>query len=81
MNQKLTLSIESKAIEHGKRYAKQRGRSLSSMVEDFLLMLDPIETSDEIIPIGSKLSSLVGIGVGSTNEEDYRAHLIRKNEQ
>lgn len=81
MNQKLTLSIEQNTIERAKQYAKCQGRSLSSMVEDFLLLLDSPETPDEIVPIGSKLSSLVGIGTGTIDEEDYRAHLIQKNNQ
>ncbi len=80
MNQKLTLSIEQSAIERGKRYAKQQGRSLSSMVEDFFVFLDLSEGKETDIPISSKLSSLVGIGSGTASEADYRAHLIAKND-
>jgi hypothetical protein len=36
MTAKLTLSIDSKIIEKAKKYAKKEGKSLSSMVEDFL---------------------------------------------
>lgn len=79
MNQKLTLSIDSAAIARGKNYAKKNGRSLSSMVESFLLLLD--DESGEIqsqIPISSKLMSLVGISEGKTTEEDYKRHLIER---
>ena len=79
MNQKLTLSIDSEAIARGKEYAKKNGRSLSSMVENFLLLLD--DESGEIqsqIPISNKLMSLVGIGEGPTTEEDYKRHLMER---
>lgn len=80
MNQKLTLSIESNAVENGKSYAVRQGRSLSSIVEDFLLLLDSQENPEGCIPIGSKLSSLVGIGSGPTSEDDYRRHRMRRND-
>ena len=79
MNQKLTLSIEQSAIKRGKQYAQKQGRSLSSMVEDFLLLLGSEGASDEAVPISSKLSSLVGIGAGPISEVDYRAHRIEKD--
>lgn len=79
MNQKLTLSIDSAAIARGKNYAKKNGRSLSSMVESFLLLLD--DESGEVqsqIPISSKLMSLVGISEGKTTKEDYKRHLVER---
>ena len=54
MNQKLTLSIEQSAIKRGKQYAQKQGRSLSSMVEDFLLLLGSEGASDEAVPISRK---------------------------
>jgi len=36
MNTKLTLSIEEEVIELAKQYAKQEGRSLSNIVEEYL---------------------------------------------
>jgi len=36
MNSKLTLSINQIVIEEAKRYAKSRGKSLSSIVEEYL---------------------------------------------
>ncbi len=81
MNQKLTLSIEAQAIDRGKRYAKKSGRSLSSLVETFLLLLDT--EKDEIveqIPVSNKLASLVGIGAGPVNEADYKRHVLERND-
>lgn len=36
MNSKLTLSIKEEVIELAKQYAKKEGRSLSSIVEEYL---------------------------------------------
>ena len=54
MNQKLTLSIEQSAIKRGKQYAQKQGRSLSSMVEDFLLLLGSEGASDEQIELARR---------------------------
>lgn len=80
MNQKLTLSIEGSAIERGKSYARQQGRSLSSIVEDFLLLLDSQDNLEDCIPVGGNLSSLVGIGAGPVSEDDFRRHRIGRND-
>ncbi|MBP6323734.1 MAG: hypothetical protein KA322_01750 [Chitinophagales bacterium] len=45
MTAKLTLSIDSKIIEKAKKYAKKEGKSLSSMVEDYLAFATQKETS------------------------------------
>ena len=39
MATKLTLSIEEQVIESAKEYAKKQGRSLSSIVEEYLNQL------------------------------------------
>ena len=76
MNVKLTLSVDDKAIEAGKRYAARQNKSLSKMVESFLLLLD--EPEIEIIPISNHLQSLVGIGAGQLDEAAYKEHLAEK---
>ncbi len=81
MNQKLTLSIEQNAIACGKRYAKEQGRTLSSVVEDFLLLLDSQGSIQEEVPISPKLSSLVGVGAGPVDEMSFRAHRIARNDR
>ena len=79
MNQKLTLSVDSVAVARGKEYAAQNGVTLSGLVEDFLLYLDPDEEFDEVFPISPKLQSLIGIGVGAYDEADYRTHLEKRH--
>lgn len=47
MNSKLTLSIEEKIIDKAKQYAKKEGRSLSSIVEQYLKAISgPVEKSN-----------------------------------
>lgn len=44
MNTKLTLTIEKNVIEQAKKYAKDKGQSLSDLVENYFKLL----TSEEI---------------------------------
>ena len=39
MNKKLTLTIEKKVIETAKEYAKEKGQSLSEMVENYFKLV------------------------------------------
>ncbi|WP_165063075.1 MULTISPECIES: DUF6364 family protein [unclassified Adlercreutzia] len=79
MNQKLTLSIDSEAVRTGKMYASNSKKSLSSIVEDYLLLLGRTSDLTTEVPISNKLKSLVGIGAGNYDESDYRQHLYLKN--
>ncbi len=44
MNTKLTLTIQKQVIEDAKKYAKEKGQSLSDLVENYFKLL----TKDEI---------------------------------
>lgn len=47
MNTKLTLTIERSVIEKAKRYARERERSLSDLIENYLKALtDEMEPDD-----------------------------------
>ncbi|MFH2095113.1 MAG: DUF6364 family protein [Bacteroidota bacterium] len=46
MNSKLTLSIEQQLIEKAKQYARSKGRSLSDIIEHYLMII----TSEEEVP-------------------------------
>ena len=76
MNVKLTLRLDEKAVETGKRFAAQQNTSLSQLVQSYFVMLD--NPDHEIIPVSQKLQSLIGIGSGTINETNYRNHLERK---
>ncbi len=45
MNTKLTLTIEQSVIEKAKKYANNKGRSLSSIIENYLKII----TKEEVI--------------------------------
>ena len=72
---KLTLSVRRSSAEHGKQYAQQRGRSLSSMVNEYLRQL---QGADGEGTLSANVQRLVGIGRGEANERAYRDHLMDK---
>ena len=58
-NRKLTLTIEQEIIERAKKYAKDKNRSLSDLVENYLKMLTGISPK-EPKDLGSTVKSLRG---------------------
>lgn len=48
MNTKLTLTIEQAIIERAKKYARQKGRSLSDIVENYLKVITNKENKTQI---------------------------------
>lgn len=48
MNTKLTLTIDQSVIEKAKRYAKDKERSLSSLIENYLKALTKENNPNEI---------------------------------
>lgn len=57
MNTKLTLTIEQAIIERAKKYAKQKGRSLSDIIENYLKVItnEESKTKIEITPLTKSL--------------------------
>jgi hypothetical protein len=57
MNTKLTLTIEHTVIERAKNYAKDNGRSLSDLVENYLKVItnEEVKTNNEITPLVNSL--------------------------
>jgi len=47
MNTKLTLTIEQAVIERAKSYAKEKGRSLSDIIENYLKVITKEEKIEE----------------------------------
>lgn len=48
MNTKLTLTIEQSIIEKAKKYANDKGRSLSSIIENYLKIITKEEEVNDI---------------------------------
>ena len=71
---KLTLSVDPSVVSRAKRYANQRGTSVSRMVESYLASLGA-PASPQRTPV---LRSLRGI-LKNADREDYRRRLVRKH--
>jgi hypothetical protein len=57
MNTKLTLTVEKSIIERAKIYAKNTGRSLSELIENYL---ESITEDSKIENLSPKLKKIVG---------------------
>jgi hypothetical protein len=57
MSTKLTLTIEESVIENAKQYARQKGTSLSNMVENYLKVVttETVSSEPEFSPIVKSL--------------------------
>jgi len=56
MTTKLTLSIDEAVIKKAKKYAKENGRSLSALIESYLIgITSEQEDNSQTTPITSKL--------------------------
>lgn len=77
MSRKLTLRMDDAAIERAKRYAADRGISVSQLVENFFEALEPV--GDQEIEMSPLVKSLWGTLEGAdVSEADYREHLEEK---
>ena len=60
MNTKLTLTLEKEVIEIAKKYAKEKGQSLSELVENYFKLLTK-DSKTEMVELSPKVKSLKGI--------------------
>lgn len=75
MNTKLTLTIEQSVIEKAKKYAKEKERSLSDLIENYLKALtkDEAQSDIELTPI---VKSLKG-SFNTSENSDYKKDLTK----
>ena len=66
MNTKLTLTIEQSIIEKAKKYANEKGRSLSDIIENYLKVITK-EDNHESIELTPIVKSLKGSFKASKN--------------
>jgi len=77
MATKLTLRMDEDLIEHAKRIARERGKSVSRLVADYFALLGREPEGDELPPL---TRGLFGVAAGSEVEEsDHRRHLEEKH--
>ncbi len=72
---KLTLSVDTRVIERAKQYARSRGTSVSSLVEQLLDLAATAPGRPEVTP--PVLARLRG-SLKKVDEKDYRRYLERK---
>ncbi len=81
MNTKLTLSIEEQVIESAKEYAKKQGRSLSSIVEEYLKSISKTKRTkkkENFHPLVEELCGSVKFPNNKTYDEILEEALIER---
>lgn len=72
MTTKLTLTIDDSVISVAKRYARNKGKSLSDIVENYLMTLTAKETKED--SISPKILKLMGV-IELPGDFDYKKAL------
>jgi hypothetical protein len=75
MTTKLTLSIDDSVILVAKKYAKMNGKSLSHLIENYLIALSSTELSSE--NIDPNISKLMGV-IELPEDFDYKNSLTNQ---
>jgi len=75
MNTKLTLTIEQTIIEKAKEYSRNKGRSLSDIIENYLKAITK-EDSDEKVTLTPIVKSMKG-SFKAPKEFDYKKELAK----
>lgn len=77
MNTKLTLTIEKEVIERAKKYAKEKNRSLSDLIENYLKILTLEEQKKKAKNLNPVVKSLKG-SFKTSEKMDYKAELKKR---
>lgn len=75
MNTKLTLTLEQEIIKKAKEYAKDKNRSLSDIIENYLKMLTKEEQKEKGKPLNPIVKSLKGSFKMPKKDMDYKKEL------
>ena len=78
MNTKLTLTIEQEVIKKAKEYAKDKNRSLSDIIENYLKMLNKEEHKEIAKKNNPVVKSLKGSFKIPKKEMDYKKELRQR---
>ncbi|MBC9795118.1 DUF6364 family protein [Sinomicrobium weinanense] len=77
MNTKLTLTIEKEVIEIAKAYAKEKGQSLSEMVENYFKLVTVSRRKIKEKQLSPKVRKLRGI-IKTDGNIDYKQTLTEE---
>jgi len=72
MNTKLTLTLEDKVIDLAKKYAREKGTSLSDIVENYLKSITA--DKDDQVGLSPKVTKLMGV-INLPENFDYKTEL------
>ena len=79
MNTKLTLTIEKEVIERAKDYAKDKNRSLSDIIENYLKMLtNEQQKSKKLSPVVESLKGSFKIPKNMDYKKELKERLEKK---
>ncbi|QTY27497.1 DUF6364 family protein [Flavobacterium sp. CS20] len=80
MNTKLTLTIEQETIQKAKKYAKDKNRSLSNIIENYLKILtkEKIKEPKKINPVVKSLKGSFKIPKNMDYKKELRNRLEKK---
>ncbi len=78
MTTKLTLTVEKAVVERAKSYAKQTGRSLSELMENYLEHLTSESENPELSPKLKKLVGAVKLPADFDEETELRSSFTAK---
>ena len=79
MDTKLTIKLNEQVIEKAKTYAKQRGTSLSKLVENYFNTIsNDSRVEEEITPLVKSLTGLIPHISEKDEKEAYTQYLIEK---
>ena len=77
MNTKLTLTIEKEVIEVAKKYAKEKGQSLSDLVENYFKLITNERRSKKPDDLSPRIKRLRGI-IKIEDNLDYKQILTEE---
>jgi Family of unknown function (DUF6364) len=79
MTTKLTLTIEDGVIKNAKNYAKQKGRSLSGLVENYLKSLTGAAAEKEVLtPRVKRLKGAIKLPENFNYKKELEQELTKK---
>lgn len=79
MSTKLTLTIEKAILERAKVYAKNTGRSLSELIENYLTILTQEKDEAKLSPKLKKIVGSVTLPSNFDDDKELRADIEEKH--
>ncbi|WP_426670238.1 DUF6364 family protein [Mucilaginibacter sp. McL0603] len=79
MTTKLTLTMEGKVIDSAKEYARQKGKSLSDIVENYLKSISTHEiTTEGLSPKVARLKGIIKLPEDFDYKKEIGIALVKK---